>query len=58
MMPFGHAVVLEAAGSGKTTIAILRAMHLADPETDHSGRKPLLTYSPTRGSVRKSLRHS
>lgn len=31
----GHTVVLGTAGSGKTTLAILRALYLSDPSTDH-----------------------
>ena len=40
----GHTVVLGTAGSGKTTLAILRALHLADPTTDHGGPTLLLTF--------------
>ena len=41
----GHTVVLGTAGSGKTTLAILRALHLADPTTDHGGSTLLLTFN-------------
>jgi superfamily I DNA/RNA helicase len=41
----GHFVVLGTAGSGKTTLAILRAAYLADPSTDHAGRTLLLTFN-------------
>ena len=41
----GHAVVLGTAGSGKTTLAILRSVHLANPSTDHSGRTLLVTFN-------------
>lgn len=41
----GHFVVLGTAGSGKTTLAILRAAYLADPATDHGGRTLLLTFN-------------
>jgi len=41
----GHTVVLGTAGSGKTTLAILRAAHLASEDTDHGGRTLLLTYN-------------
>src|SRR5690349_15513449 len=41
----GHLVVLGTAGSGKTTLAILRAAHLADSTTDHAGRTLLLTFN-------------
>lgn len=39
----GHTVVLGTAGSGKTTLAILRSAYLADPSTDHHGRTLLVT---------------
>ena len=38
----GHFVVLGTAGSGKTTLAILRAAYLADPTTDDHHDKTLL----------------
>lgn len=41
----GHVVVLGSAGSGKTTLAILRSAYLADPGTDHSGRTLLVTFN-------------
>ncbi len=41
----GHAVVLGTAGSGKTTLAIHRAVHLADPAVDHCGATLLLTFN-------------
>jgi len=41
----GHFVVLGTAGSGKTTLAILRAAYLADPSTDHHGRTLLVTFN-------------
>jgi superfamily I DNA/RNA helicase len=41
----GHLVVLGTAGSGKTTLAILRAAYLVDPETDHCGRTLLVTFN-------------
>ncbi len=41
----GHFVVLGTAGSGKTTLAILRAAYLADPATDHAGKTLLLTFN-------------
>jgi superfamily I DNA/RNA helicase len=37
--------VLGTAGSGKTTLAILRAAYLADPETDHHGKTLLVTFN-------------
>ena len=41
----GHTVVLGTAGSGKTTLAILRSLYLADPATDHGGRTLLVTFN-------------
>jgi len=41
----GHVVVLGTAGSGKTTLAILRAAYLADDATDHGGRTLLVTFN-------------
>ena len=41
----GHTVVLGTAGSGKTTLAILRSLHLSDPSTDHGGRTLLVTFN-------------
>src|ERR1051325_4354525 len=41
----GHVAVLGTAGSGKTTLAILRAAYLADPATDHSGPTLLVTFN-------------
>jgi DNA helicase IV len=38
-------VVLGTAGSGKTTMAILRAAFLSDPEMPRHGRTLLLTYN-------------
>lgn len=43
--PIGHTVVLGTAGSGKTTLAILRALYLSDPSTGHSGKTLLLTFN-------------
>ena len=43
--PSGHTVVLGTAGSGKTTLAIHRAVYLANPATDHGGRTLLLTFN-------------
>lgn len=39
----GHTIVLGTAGSGKTTLAILRSAYLADPSTGHHGRTLLVT---------------
>ena len=41
----GHYVVLGTAGSGKTTLAILRAAYLSDPTTEHHGRTLLVTFT-------------
>jgi superfamily I DNA/RNA helicase len=41
----GHFVVLGTAGSGKTTLAILRAAYLGNPNTDNSGRTLLVTFN-------------
>ncbi len=41
----GHFVVLGTAGSGKTTLAILRSAYLADPQTDHHGKTLLVTFN-------------
>ena len=43
--PEGHIVVLGTAGSGKTTLAILRARYLAHPRTEHRGRTLLVTFN-------------
>ena len=41
----GHVVVLGTAGSGKTTLAILRSLYLSDPSTSHFGRTLLVTFN-------------
>lgn len=41
----GHTVVLGTAGSGKTTLAIHRAAHLANSALDHGGGTLLLTFN-------------
>ena len=41
----GHTVVLGTAGSGKTTLAILRSLFLSDPTTDHGGKTLLVTFN-------------
>lgn len=43
--PHGHTVVLGTAGSGKTTLAILRSLFLSDPRTDHGGKTLLVTFN-------------
>lgn len=45
LTPSGHNVVLGTAGSGTTTMAMLRAMFLADPRAEHHGRTLLVTYN-------------
>ena len=41
----GHVVVLGTAGSGKTTLAILRSLYLSDQSTAHGGPTLLVTFS-------------
>ena len=41
----GHTVVLGTAGSGKTTLAILRSLYLSDPSTTHGGQTLLVTFN-------------
>lgn len=41
----GHYVVLGSAGSGKSTVAVLRARYLGDSDLDHAGRVLLVTYT-------------
>ena len=41
----GHVVVLGTAGSGKTSLAILRSLYLSDPSTSHCGRTLLVTFN-------------
>ena len=43
--PSGHTVVLGTAGSGKTTLAILRSLFLSNPDTDHGGKTLLVTFN-------------
>ena len=43
----GHTVVLGTAGSGKTTLAVHRALYLAYPNTDHCGNTLLATFNRT-----------
>lgn len=47
--------MLGTAGSGKTTMAILRAAYLADPELPGNGRVLLLTYNKALGSYIKTI---
>jgi len=41
----GHFAVLGTAGSGKTTLAILRSAFLANPKTDYYGKTLLVTFN-------------
>lgn len=41
----GHTIVLGTAGSGKTTLAILRSIYLSDPNTNHGGKTLLVTFN-------------
>ena len=41
----GHVVVLGTAGSGKTTLAILRSLYLSDQSTVHGGPTLLVTFN-------------
>ena len=43
--PVGHHAVLGTAGSGKTTLAILRSQFLTDAQTEHYGPTLLLTFN-------------
>ena len=54
----GHTVVLGTAGSGKTTLAILRAAYLAEPSTSHSGRTLLVTFNRALVTYLRYLRPS
>ena len=51
----GHTVVLGTAGSGKTTLAILRSHFLAAPSTDHGGATLLVTFNRCLVTYMKSL---
>src|SRR5882672_2200889 len=41
----GHIAVLGTAGSGKTTLAVLRAAYLSDNSTEHFGATLLVTFN-------------
>jgi DNA helicase IV len=51
----GHNVILGTAGSGKTTMAILRAAYLSDPELPESGPVLLLTYNKALSSYIRTI---
>ena len=57
----GHTVVLGTAGSGKTTLAILRSIYLSDPTTNHGGKTLLVTFNKClvtyMGHLADTLRH-
>lgn len=50
----GHNVVLGTAGSGKTSMAILRAAYLSDPRRPDNGQTLLITFNKTLGTY---IRH-
>ena len=56
--PEGHVVVLGTAGSGKTTLAIYRALYLCDHETDHGGPTLLVTFNKCLSTYMKHLTQS
>ena len=51
----GHQVVLGTAGSGKTTMAILRAAYLSDPGMPDHGKTLLLTFNKALGAFIRSI---
>lgn len=51
----GHQVILGTAGSGKTTMAILRAAFLSDPEMPDCGRTLLLTFNKSLSGFIRSI---
>ena len=51
----GYTVVLGTAGSGKTTLAILRSLYLADPSTNHGGSTLLVTFNRCLVTYMKNL---
>jgi superfamily I DNA/RNA helicase len=51
----GHLAVLGTAGSGKTTLAILRSAYLASSTTEHFGKTLLVTFNNTLVSYLKRL---
>ena len=53
--PQGHLAVLGTAGSGKTTLAILRSAYLASSTTEHFGKTLLVTFNNTLVSYLKRL---
>jgi superfamily I DNA/RNA helicase len=55
LKPEGHVVVLGTAGSGKTTVAALRAQILADPGHPQSGPTLLVTYNKSLVAYLRSI---
>ncbi|MGW0282121.1 3'-5' exonuclease [Streptomyces sp. NPDC003236] len=51
----GHQVVLGTAGTGKTLMAIVRALHLSNPSVGGSGRTLLVTYNNALASYLQHL---
>ena len=51
----GYTVVLGTAGSGKTTMAILRSLYLAAPSTNHGGPTLLVTFNRCLVTYMKNL---
>ena len=45
LRPSGHLVVLGTAGTGKTVMAVERALHLGDPRSENHGPVLLLTHT-------------
>jgi DNA helicase IV len=54
----GHFAVLGTAGSGKTTLAILRSAFLANPKTEHCGKTLLVTFNKALVTYLKHLQDS
>ena len=56
LRPVGHVVVLGTAGSGKTTMAIHRAVYLANRIAEHGGRTLLTTFNKSLVTFLEHLR--
>lgn len=54
----GHFAVLGTAGSGKTTLAILRSAFLGNPRTEHCGNTLLVTFNKALVTYLKHLQDS
>ena len=48
-------MILGTAGSGKTTLAVLRSLYLSDSSTDHGGSTLLVTYNRSLAAYLKYL---